>query len=184
MTSVTPSHRRPCPIKGKEVMEEAEVLAPGSSEEVHHLLLRCADYFELQDGERPDEHDAGDLFTSAPEGWTAADKLIFGLRKGPSLVALAELLLGYPRSCDCYLGLLVVDPQLRGRGLGASLLRNVESYVEKRGMERMLAAVLDTNAAGLRFWQASGFQITRSIGPSRFKRRMHSRVELAKRIGG
>lgn len=53
---------------------------------------------------------------------------------------------------------LAVDPGLRGRGLGRTLLGLAEERLRKLGAERFCAMVLEENELGQGLWRSAGYQ--------------------------
>lgn len=165
----------PCPSP----IELSEADAP----EVADLYGRCADYFMLQDGEEPTLADAHALFTDVPSGKEPRDQIVLGWRRGEGLDAVAAILRDYPDDGIWYLGFMLVDSGLRGRGLGRSIYAIIEKRAADRGATEIRLAVIEANGAGERFWRSLGFGEVRRVGPDRFKARLHRRIELARRIG-
>jgi GNAT superfamily N-acetyltransferase len=169
---VLPASSRPLPI------ELSETDAP----EIASLYGRCADYFMLQDGTAPALSDAHALFTDVPPEKDPHDQLVLGWRCGEDLAAIATILRDYPREGTWYLGFMIVDAGLRGRGLGRSLYAAIENWAATRGATEIRLAVLEANEAGERFWRSLGFGEIRRVGPDRFKARSHRRIELSRRL--
>lgn len=157
-------------------------LSEADAPEVAGLYSRCADYFELQDGEAPTLGDAVELFTDVPPGKAPRDQIVLGWKRGEELDAVAAILRDYPRDGIWYLGLMIVDPRLRNLGLGRSIYAAIEELAAARGAVEIRLAVLEANSAGERFWRSLGFAELRRVGPDRFKERLHRRVELGRRI--
>ena len=127
-----------------------------------------ADYIRLERGEDPTPVVTKDYFTDAPPGCDPAASLHLGLfttgpaKSGPGtshLAAIAEMSFGFPTAQDAYLGLMIVDPALRGTGAGVTLLRHVEDAARARGKTRMYLGVLDANPRGRAFWDREGFAV-------------------------
>jgi GNAT superfamily N-acetyltransferase len=85
-------------------------------------------------------------------------------------VAAASVQRHFSGQADCYLGELMVDAGIEGRGIGRALMRRVEHWARTRGVD---AVTLDTGAANQRaraFFAGLGYveeqvQLTRPIGP-------------------
>lgn len=159
-----------------------ELLSPADAPAVLDLYTRCVDYFVLQDGEPPVETDAADLFTDVPSTKRPEQQHVLGYRRDGRLDAVAALLPDHPRAGDWYLGLLLLDPRLRGQGFGLDIYAGIEQWSKDRGARRMLVAVLETNVDAHRFWRSLDFQPVRTVAPARFKRMSHVRHELARRL--
>ena len=157
-------------------------LSEADAPEVASLYKRCADYFMLQDGAVPTLSDACGLFTDLPPGKAPRDQTVLGWRCGEDLDAIAAILRDYPCEGTWYLGFVMVDARLRGRGLGRSIYAAIEKWAAARGAREIRLAVLEANEAGERFWRSLGFGEVRRVGPDRFKLRLHRRIELGRRI--
>lgn len=157
-------------------------LSEGDAPEVANLYGRCADYFMLQDGAAPTISDAHALFTDVPPGKDPRDQVVLGWRCGQDLDALAAILRDYPCDGISYLGFMMVDARLRGRGLGRSVYAVIEKWAAASGAREIRLAVLEANEAGERFWRSLGFGEVRRVGPDRFKLRLHRRIELSRHI--
>lgn len=127
---------------------------------VRQLFEECADFFHLIHGDAAPE--AEQIFEDVPPGKRPEDKLVFGIsaRGGEDrLLGLVELLRGHPTRDDWWLGLLLVAPALRGRGLGAATVAAVTRFVSLSGGRTLQLVVQEQNPAALRFWQRHGFVI-------------------------
>src|SRR5687768_4192232 len=77
----------------------------------------------------------------------------------------AERIIGYAAlRCDAWnrrgvLGLLYVDRQHRGSGVGAALVDAVSSVASQAGMNRLWAETQDVNVPAVRFYLAAGFSL-------------------------
>ena len=52
---------------------------------------------------------------------------------------------------------LWLEPEARGRGLGAELLAEADAFFASRGVRRLSVRVETANGAGLEFWSRHGF---------------------------
>lgn len=159
-------------------------LSPADAAGIARLYDRCASYFVMQDGVAPDRSDIDDLFRDIPPEKQPIDHIVLGWPGADGLTAVVAILRDYPSEGIWYLGLMLVDPALRGRGYGTSLYATVEARAAAGGAHEVRLAVLEVNKAGLRFWRSLGFEEHRRVGPDRFKTRVHHRIELRRRIIG
>ncbi len=75
-------------------------------------------------------------------------------------MGVAELSFGFPAPGDAYLGLQILAPEARGRGIGRALLAEVEARARAAGAEVLYLAVLAENPRGRAFWLREGFRDT------------------------
>lgn len=132
---------------------------------VEEFYSRAADYWILADRRAPDRQKAQDFFTDGPPNCDPAASHRLGMFEGGVLMGLAELSFGWPLAGDAYLGLQILAPEARGRGLGRLLLAEVEARARKTGAAGLYLAVLDANPKGRAFWEREGF---RDTGVGRF----------------
>ncbi|MEU8074327.1 GNAT family N-acetyltransferase [Catellatospora citrea] len=72
----------------------------------------------------------------------------------------------------------MVDPARRGRGVGRALGGHVLDWARAQGYHGMqFNAVVETNTAAVRLWQAIGFEILTTV-PEAFEHPKHGRVGL------
>jgi diamine N-acetyltransferase len=129
------------------------------------LLERCADYY--RDVERravpPDE--ARTLFDILPPGSTRADKHLFGI---DGLTGVTEVISGWPSPGTWLIGLLLLSPEARSRGLGAQVVAELATWAAAQGAGRLRAAVVPTNPRALEFWESQGFTHVPPMRPGTF----------------
>jgi GNAT superfamily N-acetyltransferase len=139
-------------------------IAPGDPRAraaLQDLLERCADYVTLEDGAPPRPEAAAELLAALPPGRAANDKHVLGLARaadGP-LVAVIDAVRGYPGEADWFVGLVLVDPAERGRGLGAAIMADLEDWLRGQGATASYLAVLERNPDAHRFWRRVGYQV-------------------------
>ncbi len=140
---------------------------------VTDLHARAQDYWVLADGPidpaaaRPlidPSIKATEFFTQAPPGGDPATSYRLGQFYDDTLVGLAELAFGYPEPKDAYLGLLLLDPNMRGKGLGPQLFAHVETLARNALAPALFLAVLQANPRGRAFWERMGFSATGRSG--------------------
>lgn len=127
---------------------------------VEDCYARSADYWILAERGAPDPGLAAQFFTQCPPGCDPAHSQRLGLYEGPVLQGLAELSFGFPAPGDAYLGLQILAPEARGRGLGRRLLAEVEARARAAGAAALYLAVLAENPRGWAFWAREGFEDT------------------------
>ncbi len=88
----------------------------------------------------------------------------------------------YPAMGDWYIGLMVLDPDARGRGLGEAVYRAFETWVASQGGRRILLSVVDDNARGRNFWERMGFMPLRVVPPRVHGEKTQGMLEMERRI--
>lgn len=133
-------------------------LGPAAAPAVQRLFERCTDFFQLVSGAPPGPGDGADELNSIAPGKTIDDTVNFGVYDGDRLVAFAGLARDFPKPSEWWLGLLVIDPAERGRGLGARIHQELVDWVAAQSGTMLWIAVQTQNVDGERFWRRIGFQ--------------------------
>lgn len=135
----------------------------------------------MESGLAPDDSTVKAFFDDHPPGCDSAASLKIGCFHAERLiVGIADMAFGFPEASDAYLGLLLLEPQSRGAGIGAAFLSHLIEAAVTRGCDRVLVAVLDENVRGLAFWQRMGFVLERRFEPRQFGNRTHALQRLVK----
>ena len=123
------------------------------------LGLRCASFYQLVAGRTPQAGFGVELVTELPPGRSADDKVVFGVLAGgdAGLVGVVDIVRGYPQADVWWIGLLLLDPSVRGQGLGASIVTAIRHWVHARGGRAIRLGVQAQNEGGRRFWLREGF---------------------------
>ena len=123
------------------------------------LCLRCADFVEMVWGGPPRDDEAERHFGGLPPGRTLADLEVLGVSRDGALIGVVELLAGHPGPTDWYIGLMLLSPEVRGAGLGTSLVRDVVERVLAAGGRALHLIVHEDNPRALAFWERQGFAL-------------------------
>ncbi len=84
------------------------------------------------------------------------------------VVGCVDLIRGWPRAADAHVGLLLLDEEHAGRGLGRAAYAAVEAEVRRwPEIRRVRAAVVATNASVLPYWRRMGLSETGETRPYR-----------------
>lgn len=129
------------------------------------LLDECHDYSLLHHGHPFGPSAARDEFDDLPPGATGAEKFVHGLvghdEPEGRLIAAVESVRHYPDPSTWWLGLLLVRPDHRNRGVGSWCSRWFEDLVRNAGAQAIALCVVDANPGGLAFWRRQGFELDR-----------------------
>jgi GNAT superfamily N-acetyltransferase len=143
------------------------------------LCEACADYHLMLQGEPAGPNEAREQLRLLPPGKTPEDKFVFGLfTPRPRLCGVLDVARDFREPGEWYLGLLMLEPQARGRGLGEQVLRAAEGWAREQGARRMRLACAEQNEAGRRFWERQGYRFDRRFPPRRMGARETVLLEL------
>ena len=123
------------------------------------LHLRCADFVEATSGHPPRDDEAARLLALVPAGKIPADKQVLGVHRDEDMVGVVDLLRDYPGPTDWYLGLFLLSPEVRGSGLGASVVDEIVTLVGAEGGRALHLVVREDNPRALAFWRRQRFEL-------------------------
>jgi RimJ/RimL family protein N-acetyltransferase len=134
---------------------------------VQALHERSADYVARVWGLPPDPASGRDFFERLPPGKTPADKYPLGIFAAEGrLVGCIDLVRGWPDAATAAIGLLLLEPAARGRGVGATAVAAIEATARQWSeIETLRAVVLDSNDVARPFWEKQGFSATGQTRP-------------------
>jgi len=150
------------------------------------LLEACGDFATLVEGRPFGPTSAREEFEGIPEGHARTDKFLFGAFPSAAsgrMVAVLNSLQYYPTRDCWWIGLLVIRPEERGRGLGSALLAFFQEQAASQGFARLALGVVEENLAGLGFWKRHGFVRERTTEPRVLGLKTQRIHVLTKRVG-
>jgi uncharacterized protein len=131
---------------------------------LQRLMEADSAYSERVTGAPPASTEARDLLTGRPPELPSERKCVLGAFQGETLIAVVDLLRGWPEPSTAHIGLFQVHVAHHGTGLGrrvhTQLLRWLRQWTETTSVR---AAVVATNAEQAEpFWAAMGYTSTES----------------------
>jgi GNAT superfamily N-acetyltransferase len=140
----------------------------GDVRELANLIAADPGYASRATGRTPQPGDAESLLRDGPRDLPPRHKVVLGAFQPAggaaptgALVAVVDLLRGWPRPATTHVGLLQVHADLHGRGLGRIVHENLLKWVTTHWPETITirAVIVETNAdQAAPFWQALGYQ--------------------------
>lgn len=95
--------------------------------------------------------------TAVPPGFPASDKFYLGFYDGERLLAVMDLLNGYPRENIAYIGFFMVDSSIQKKGIGTSMIAEVCEYLKAAGFYSVQLAWVKGNPQAEHFWIKNHF---------------------------
>lgn len=108
----------------------------------------------------PDEAAALADLTALPPGKEAADKYYVGFFQDETLIAVLDLILGYPNDETAFIGFFMVDASMQFHGCGSSLITELCTALRRNGYRRVRLAIDEGNPQSAAFWTKNGFSKT------------------------
>ena len=80
------------------------------------------------------------------------------------LVAILDLITGYPQGDDAFIGWFMVDAQRQSLGIGAQIFADVRAAMKGQGFDYLSLGVLPENSEAIAFWEKQGFAFSGEEG--------------------
>ena len=108
---------------------------------------------------RPTEENILDDMKAAPPGKDMSDKYYFGFFDGTELVAVMDLVDGYPDPEIAYIGFFMMNPLYQGKQIGTAVIGQVIDYLQSLGKTAVRLAIDKGNPQSSHFWKKNGFEV-------------------------
>jgi GNAT superfamily N-acetyltransferase len=140
------------------IVELGEVDLPA----LQALFERCAAFFQLVQGTPPRPDQAEHFFRrEVPAGAPPQHRTVFGLLDDEGrLVGAVDATRDHPVAGEWWLGTMVLEPTIRGVGLGAGFHAEILRWMRERGARGVQLCVQGDNPGALRFWAREGYEQT------------------------
>ena len=144
-------------------------LHPGQAGVLQPLFEQCADYTLLVEGQGVSPDAARETFEEVPPGHSLDHKFVYGiLNREGEIIGVLEGMRHYPQEGVWWIGLFLLAPSARGRGLGHKLIAAFIDYAQAQDGTALMLGVVEENQAAYRFWQGQGFALVRTTEPRTF----------------
>ncbi len=138
-------------------------LTPADRQRLEILCIECTDFFQLVEGQPGGSSTAAELLGPLAPNVSIGKKSIVGLEIGRDLIGVVELLAGFPRPNEWYVGLLLLHPDVRGAGAGTRIWEILRQWMTQEGAATVRLIVQKQNPRARRFWERQGFAVEREM---------------------
>ena len=135
---------------------------PVGDSDVPRVLALCQSnplYFRHCPPMATEESIRGDR-AALPPGVPPEHKHYVGYFDGETLVAVADILEGYPCEKTAWIGFLMVDSAFHRRGVGTGIVKELCEYLKQQGFHAVSLGWMRGNGQAEGFWRHSGFAPT------------------------
>ena len=98
-----------------------------------------------------------------PPGVARADKYYLGFYQGNTLIAVMDLVDGYPEKGTAFIGFFMMKKALQGQGLGSSIIEETAAYLKATGKTAIRLAIDKDNPQSNHFWKKNGFLVCKEV---------------------
>lgn len=131
---------------------------------VRKLCEKCSDYYLLHDGVLPSKEDIDGIFTILPPNKNNEDKFVLGIYKSDyELVGIVDIVKDFPSGGEWILGLMLIEPDERGNGLGKIVHEALTKWAIKSRAKSFRVGVIEDNYKGIKFWSDLGYSKNKEV---------------------
>ena len=98
-----------------------------------------------------------------PPNTPAEAKYYVGYYEENNLVAVMDLIDGYPDNETAFIGFFMMSRPLQGRQIGTYIIQELCLYLKETGMERVLLGIDKENPQSNHFWAKNGFSVIKEV---------------------
>lgn len=129
-------------------------------------MLRNDQYFRYCGGSTTPERVRQDL-ALCPPGTTPAQKHYVGFFDAGTLVAVMDLIDGYPDADTAFIGFFMMNREPQGQGTGTAIVRDVLAALRALGYTAVRLGIDKENPQSNHFWRKNGFTVLREAAQER-----------------
>ena len=98
-----------------------------------------------------------------PPGISLEDKYYIGFFEEDELIAIMDLINGYPTDDEAFIGFFMINSQYEGKELGSNLISELMQYLKMQGFVACRLGIDRDNPQSTHFWKKNGFTIEKEI---------------------
>ncbi len=148
---------------------------------IQTIFEKCRDYLLLVNGYEVNKNTGRDEYISMPPGKTEDDKIVFGIfNQKNEIISYIDILKNYPEEESYWIGLFLVDPLLRSKGVGERIILEFIRNAKTIGVSYIKLGVVEENEKAYKFWKKIGFETYDITAPREFGNKTHrvNKMEL------
>ncbi|MGX8692726.1 MAG: GNAT family N-acetyltransferase [Clostridia bacterium] len=98
-----------------------------------------------------------------PPGIEPADKYYLGFYQTGVLVAVMDLIDGYPEPDMAFIGFFMMNKERQGRQLGSAIIRETSAFLKSIGKTAIQLGIDKENPQSSHFWLKNGFLVKKEV---------------------
>ena len=95
-----------------------------------------------------------------PPNKTYDDKYYVGFWEEEQLVAIMDLIVGYPDEKTAFIGLFMLEKSMQGLGCGSRIIEECSQFLKREGFAFIRLGYAKGNPQSEHFWKKNGFEDT------------------------
>ncbi|MBN9542887.1 MAG: GNAT family N-acetyltransferase [Alphaproteobacteria bacterium] len=134
----------------------AKIINPYMSELLQKFIDKFDDFFIKCEGIKGC---AENILEALPTNKKLEDKICIATFENENITSFIDLILEYPEKDTITIGYLLVNPEMRGKNIGSTIVKLLNECAIAENYFRLRCIVQENNQNALNFWQKNGFRI-------------------------
>ena len=131
-------------------------------EEIFALCKGNTQYYRYCEAQPTREQVLNDLHITPP-GIDLSAKYYIGFYQDHELIAVMDLIDGYPDPDICFIGFFMMNKAYQGRQIGSGIIREASEYLRSLGYQAIRLAIDKGNPQSSHFWKKNGFPVIKEV---------------------
>ena len=129
------------------------------------ILALCLQNTRFYDccGQQPSRELVLNDLHMTPPGMDETSKYYVGFYDDSILVAVMDLIDGYPDPGTAFIGFFMMKKELQGQGLGTAIIGETAAYLKAIGKTAVRLAIDKDNPQSNHFWKKNGFHVLQEV---------------------
>ncbi len=98
-----------------------------------------------------------------PPNTVLSDKYYVGFFENNTLVAVMDLIDGYPNKENAFIGFFMMNIEYQGKQIGTAIISEVAEYLKSIGKVSVQLAIDKSNPQSNHFWKKNGFVVIKEV---------------------
>lgn len=137
-------------------------LTEADAGEILSLCLGNPLFYRYSPAEPTREQILLDLYATPP-GTDSSQKAFVGFYDGEKLIAVMDLVDGWPEESTVFIGFFMVDAAAQGKGVGSGIIAEAASRFASAGKTSVRLGIDKGNPQSAAFWKKNGFAVIREV---------------------
>jgi ribosomal protein S18 acetylase RimI-like enzyme len=130
--------------------------------DVFKLCKNNKKYYEYLQ-EQPTIDGVKSIITELPPNTSLENKYFVGIYKNKKMVAILDLIDGYPTKDNAFIGLFMMNKDLQCKGIGKKIIIELLDFLKSKKYVSCELGVIETNVEAVSFWSKLGFEKTGKV---------------------
>ena len=141
---------------------KVRVMDDEDADDIVKLCEENTQFYEYSNSHPAKENILNDLHI-APPGKELSSKYYVGFYDGHELIAVMDLIDGYPEDDVCFIGFFMMNRDYQGRNIGSSIINDTCGYLREKGYRAVNLGIDKGNPQSSHFWHKNGFKDMKEI---------------------